>query len=68
MMAPMVKIEQLGPVVIGVMWAETTLALPFVVARLYCRAFMHQASLGFDDWFMAASWVSLERSSIFFRL
>ena len=63
-MAPMVEIRQLGPVVIGVMWAETIVALPFVALRLFCRAKIHKGGLGWDDGFMLASWVCHHRYAL----
>ncbi|KAH8590118.1 hypothetical protein B0O99DRAFT_635667 [Bisporella sp. PMI_857] len=47
-----------GPTIIGVMWAETALALVFVLLRLWTRMKINHV-IGWDDYLLVLSWLLL---------
>ncbi|CZR60696.1 related to integral membrane protein pth11 [Phialocephala subalpina] len=48
-----------GPTIIGVMWAETVIALLFICLRLLTKAKLLNRHLSWDDYLIAFSWFML---------
>ena len=45
-----------GPLVVGVMWTETTIAIVFVFLRIYTR-YIYRKPYGLDDLLTIIAWV-----------
>ena len=53
----------IGPLMIGIMWTFTCLAMIAIALRLYVRIFIVK-KLGLDDWFMMIAGVSISRGFV----
>lgn len=56
-------VENVGPKVTIVMWVVTIVPLVIICLRVYCK-FLINSRLGWDDWIVILSWVSVLLSSI----
>jgi hypothetical protein len=52
------ELQNKGPTILGVMWATTSTALVFVVARIYTRGKILK-KLGLDDYLISLSMAGL---------
>ncbi|KAL9092297.1 MAG: hypothetical protein Q9165_004471 [Trypethelium subeluteriae] len=55
----------LGPVVLGITWAFSSLSTITVAARLYVRTILRPGNLGWDDWTMFTAWLLSLADAIF---